>query len=82
MFKGKYRLSNIFTKYYKLTLYHNPKPSFYFKVGLFGKLKVIPRNMPSTLEEATKEEICECVEEEKEIERCSEERENKRRHHY
>ena len=82
MFNKGHKLSEIFTKYYKLTLYHNPKPSFYLKVGLLGKLKVIPRNIPSNLEEATKEEICECVEEAKEIARCSEERENKRRHNY
>jgi len=78
MFKRVYNLLKIFTKYYKVTSYHNPEPDFYLKVGFFGKIKKIPKHGYSRLEKATQEEICEGLEEAKKIEKCSKEREDDR----
>jgi len=78
MFKRVYNLLKIFTKYYKVTSYHNPEPDFYLKVGFFGKIKMIPKHGHSRLEKATKKEIGKGLEEAKKIEICSEERENDR----
>jgi len=75
------RKSSNLEEHYKVTSYHNPKPDFYLKVGVF-EIEIIPKYGHSRLEKATEKEICECIEEEKEIERCSEERENRTRHNY
>lgn len=78
MAKRGYKLLKIFTKDYKVTSYHNPKPDYYLKGGLFGRIKMIPKHGHSRLEKATEKEICEGLEEAKKIERCSEDRENNR----
>ncbi len=82
MFKIGEKLSKIFTRYYKVTSYHNPKPNCYLKVELFGRIKIIPKHGHSRLEEATKEELCECLENAKKIKECSEKRENLARNGY
>ena len=46
----------IFTKYYKVTYYYNPKPDFYLRIGFFGRVKMIPKHGHSRLEKATEEE--------------------------
>jgi len=78
MSKRGYKLLDIFTRYYKLTLHHNSKPSFIFKIGLFGRLKIDSKSMNSKLEKATKEEIREGVEDFENIRKTSEYRENDR----
>lgn len=55
--------SKIFSKHYKLYLYHNIEPTAYFKAGLFGKLKIAHSDISSRLEKTTEEECNKAAEE-------------------
>ena len=71
------RLTSRFDKYYRVTSFYNPKPDYFLKGGFFGKISRIPKHGHSRLEKATEKEVCEGLEEVKEIEKCSEERESR-----
>jgi len=67
-----------YDKCYKVTSFYNPEPDYCFKGGFFGRIKMIPKHGHSRLEEISKEELDKALEKFKEIEKCSEDRENER----